>query len=225
MPPPPRGEGSFVKPWVKELSCVALVAATCAIALPRALMPRAAAAHRAPQRRARATAATPVTARAPAPAAVAPPAAAPLDDEPAGAPHDVAQGRASRHGAGAATPSLPRGVTYANRRWVADLRVLPPVRSALAGASVAPPGEGDAREGYQVLSTDHMGLLRAAGVRPGDVLVGVNGMPLRNPDDALDALSQLRGASRATFEFQRGAARYHVPVELVGRDVGQALRL
>lgn len=216
-----------MKPWVKELSCVAFVAATCAIALPRALIPRSAAAHRAPPRQSVARDETTVTPLPLAPStAVEPTVATPNevpDEVPDEVAHGAAQGRASSRGGGPST--LPRGVTYANRHWVADLRVLPPVRSALAGASIAPPGEDGTREGYRVLRTDRLGLLRAAGVRPGDVLVGVNGLPLRNPDDALDALSQLRGASRATFEFQRGASRYNVPVELVGRDVGQALRL
>ena len=87
--------------------------------------------------------------------------------------------------------------------------------------SLSPPGEQpDATDGYRVTSTDRAGYARAAGIRPGDVLLSVNGHPLRNADDALDALILARRASRISLVFRRGASRYTVPVEIVGRPDG-----
>jgi S1-C subfamily serine protease len=108
-------------------------------------------------------------------------------------------------------------ITQRNGVWVVDLRAFPSVRTALAGTELALPGEGPHGDGYQVLRTDHHGLLAAAGIRPGDVLIGVDALPLRTPDEALDAMARLRRANRATFVFRRGSETFRVPVEVQGR--------
>lgn len=215
-----------MKSWPKELLCVALSAAFFAVAIPRVVLPPLASAQRVP-------AALLASARREAPTsatiAVDSPDTPPTAQQPLAESPDVLDARAARRLRGgsrsARTAPLPPGLSYVDHRWVADMRVLPPPRVALAGVSITPPGEGGVSDGYRVVSTDRLGLFRAAGIAPGDVLVGVDGMPLRSPDDALDALSRLRGATRATFVFQRGATRYQVPVELVGTTPGRPLPL
>lgn len=213
-----------MKTWARELAALALVAAACAWALPRAVLPRTAAppsrilpvAYAAPPppeptraQRSPAAAPTVVTIQAAEPA------------EPADAP--VAPPRGA-HGRAAPPGPVPRGaITRRNGWWVADLRALPPVRSALAGTQLQLPHEGTHGEGYRVVRTDRNGLLATAGIRPGDVLVGVDDHPLRSPDDVIDAVGRLRHATRATFVFRRGGAQYRVPVEVVGRRPGAGM--
>lgn len=219
--------GFFVKSWSKELLCIALSAAFFAVAIPRVLLPPLASAQRVPAGlRASARRDAPTPAEPPAGGAEAPTS---ITQEPLAESPDIADTRPTRRLRGSprhARPApLPPGLSHVDHRWVADMRVLPPPRVALAGVSITPPGEGGVADGYRVVSVDRMGLFRAAGIAPGDVLIGVDGMPLRSPDDALDALSRLRRATRATFVFQRGATRYQVPVELVGAAPGRPLPL
>ena len=88
----------------------------------------------------------------------------------------------------------------------------------LAGVRVAPTGGESASDGYRLLSSDRLGLLSAAGVRPGDVLVAVNGAPLRNPDDALEVLARSRRETHFAFRFRRGSGSYTVPVDILRRS-------
>lgn len=213
--------------WLREVLGIAAVAAAAAFALPRLVLPPAVAhRHRPPARAVEAPAPpAPVITLGDPPAAPDPEPAAPSPPSNALAAPAVPRRAAPRQAAPSPRlASLPRGALSRRAgRWVVDLHALPPVRTALAGAQLQPPGEGAQSEGYRVVRTDRMGLLDAAGIRPGDVLVGVDGRPLRNPDEALDAYSRLHSANRATFDFRRGGARYSVPVELVGRDGGRSL--
>jgi S1-C subfamily serine protease len=85
--------------------------------------------------------------------------------------------------------------------------------AAAAGAHTGAAGAPD--DGYVVRSTDRAGYARAAGIRPGDVLVSANGHALRSPDDALDAFIAARRAGRVSLDFRRGAQRYTVQVQLL----------
>lgn len=216
-----------MKTWARELAALALLAGACAWALPRAVLPRTAApasrilpiAYAAPPPPEPARAPRAPRAPAAAPTVVTIQAAEPADpvDEPE-APPRGARERVAPSGA------VPRGaITRRNGWWVVDLRALPPVRSALAGTQLQLPNEGTHGEGYRVVRTDRNGLLATAGIRPGDVLVGVDDLPLRSPDDVIDAVGRLRRASRATFVFRRGGAQYRVPVEVVGRRPGAGM--
>lgn len=212
-----------MKPWVRELLAVAAVAGTTAFVLPRLVLPSPAGAPTGFTRAAHAE-----TPPSPSPTPVAPPPLPPISwsepgDDDATAPLNTPEeprARVVRRARTQPVAALPGGaLTRRNGWWVADLRALPPVRTVLAGTQLQPPDERDpTARGYRIVRTDNRGLMAAAGIRAGDVLVGVNGMPLRNPDDVLDAVARLRSATRATFEFERGSARYTVPVEVVGRD-------
>lgn len=212
---------------------MAALAAACAWALPRAVLPHPAAApsrlvslahaEPPPPEPARAAAPMPTVVTIHAPGAaddddddVAP---APDDDAPAPGPAVRVRGARER----GATTLMGGAITRRGGVWVADLRALPPVRTVLAGTQLQLPNEGTHGEGYRVVRTDRNGLLAAAGVRPGDVLVGVDGLPLRNPDDVIDAVARLRRATRATFVFRRGGGTFRVPVEVVGRSPGAGL--
>lgn len=97
-----------------------------------------------------------------------------------------------------------------------DLRGVQNPRALLSGMDLVPPGAAGAPDdGYVVRSTDRAGYARAAGIRPGDVLVSANGHALRSPDDALDAFIAARRAERVSLDFRRGSQRYTVQVQLL----------
>lgn len=84
---------------------------------------------------------------------------------------------------------------------------------------LSPPGAAGAPvDGFVVRRVDLAGYARAAGIRPGDVLLSANGRPLRNADDALDAFIASRHANRVALQFRRGDGRFTVNVELLRSD-------
>jgi S1-C subfamily serine protease len=53
------------------------------------------------------------------------------------------------------------------------------------------------------------------GLRPGDFVLGINGIVLLSDDDLRRAVSRLRGRSRALVVVQRGPGRYHLTIPLL----------
>lgn len=205
--------------WWKEFALVALAGAVCGTALPRLALPPTAQARGlrpgfAPQTASAAPRAPTGPSREPrrvvAPVAVAEPLPPPSTEPP---PEEPGTHRAERaHSAAHA----PEGLERARGRWVMDLRGVQNPRALLSGMDLVPPGAAGAPDdGYVVRSTDRAGYARAAGIRPGDVLVSANGHALRSPDDALDAFIAARRAERVSLDFRRGAQRYTVQVQLL----------
>jgi serine protease Do len=50
------------------------------------------------------------------------------------------------------------------------------------------------------------------GVRPGDLVLGINGIPLDGDESLRRAALDLRGLSGALVVVQRGPGRYHVTI-------------
>lgn len=69
--------------------------------------------------------------------------------------------------------------------------------------------------GYFVRSVDQAGLLAAAGVSPGDVIVSVNGEPTLSPDQALMAFALAQHATTITLGLKRGDRTFEVIADVV----------
>jgi serine protease DegQ len=82
---------------------------------------------------------------------------------------------------------------------IADRLGLPDTRGALA------------------LSVQEGGPAAKAGIRPGDVLVRLDGDQLASPEDLLAALRSKSPGQTVTVEFRRGSDRQEVKVQLVAR--------
>lgn len=118
---------------------------------------------------------------------------------------------ANQHAAGIAVqPSVRREGT----RVHIDLHGAEANSDALAGATVLPrdPSLGG---GYVVQSIDQAGLLAAAGIQPGDVIVAVNDMPTRTADEALTAFALARSTPSTTLRLERGNRTFEVVADLV----------
>jgi hypothetical protein len=159
--------------------------------------------------------------------AVAPPPSealpeAPLEPEPepeapAAAQHDEPVPVAATAAAplrSALRPALPPRLSRTRQGWRLDLRGLPSVASLTAGLQLRL-REASAGGGYIVRRLDQGGVLRATGVTRGDVLVGINGRPLLNADQALDALVAVRTARTVSLRFRRGTGEYVVAAEVL----------
>jgi len=53
------------------------------------------------------------------------------------------------------------------------------------------------------------------GIKPGDLLLGINGKPLSDANALQSAVLDLRGRQQALLVVQRGSGRYHIAVPLV----------
>ena len=205
--------------WCKELCWVAALGAFVGFALPRVILP----AHYARAQR--------MPWRAPAPPRAAPPPAEPepgpaveidLDElpespmQPTAAPDDARDAHRGPTARAAAARARGALLQRDRDRWRLDLTGVEHPRAMLAGARIRWLGEDGPGEGYEITGLDRHGLMSRVGIRPGDTLVALNGSPLRNPDEALDAYIRARGASRIDLTLARRGARYTVPVTVRG---------
>jgi serine protease Do len=83
----------------------------------------------------------------------------------------------------------------------------------LLGMELREPGEEGG--GYRVKEVRPGSPAHKIGFQPGDQLLAVNGVPLRNSDDFRRAILDLRGRGRALVVVQRGGGRYHVALPMV----------
>jgi serine protease Do len=67
---------------------------------------------------------------------------------------------------------------------------------------------------FEIREVDPGSQAAAMGIRPGDALLGINGVALTSEDDLRRAVSRLRGRSRALIVVQRGPGRYHLTIPL-----------
>ncbi|MDE2149674.1 MAG: type II secretion system protein GspC [Gammaproteobacteria bacterium] len=62
---------------------------------------------------------------------------------------------------------------------------------------------GGGQLGYRIYPGPNTGMFQAAGLRPGDLVTAVNGVPLTDPGKTLQLLSQLSNAGQVTLTVQR----------------------
>lgn len=216
--------GPAVRRWCKELCWVAALGAFVGFALPRAILP----AHYARAQRMpwRPPPAAVVAAAAAADAPVGPAEEIDLDELPESPPTRPTAAGADDAPDGSAAPAAraPRPAEAARNgllrrdrdRWNLDLTGVEHPRTLLSGARIRWLGEDNSGEGYEITGLDRNGLMSRAGIRPGDTLVALNGSPLRNPDEALDAYIRARSATRFDLTLSRHGSRYTVPVTVRG---------
>lgn len=79
--------------------------------------------------------------------------------------------------------------------------------SALArSARIIPAREGDAFVGFKLYGVRPQSIVAALGLKNGDLLRTVNGLPLATPQQALEAYTALRNAPSFALELTRGGA-------------------
>ncbi len=71
------------------------------------------------------------------------------------------------------------------------------------------------RGGYLIREVRSGSYAHRKGFQPGDLLLGINGLLLRDPDALRRSVLDLRGRDRALLVVQRGTGRYHVTIPLV----------
>ncbi len=81
-------------------------------------------------------------------------------------------------------------------------------------ANVQPVMEAGTLKGYRIEPRQNAALLTQAGLRPGDVVVGVNGIPLNDAARMGDVLKQLSSAGRLDVEVERAGRTERIAIDL-----------
>lgn len=98
---------------------------------------------------------------------------------------------------------------YVTRGWLgAELQVVP---SDIAAAAELEEG------GVLVAAMLNRGPAAKAGLRPGDILISVNGSPLRDPHQAINMVAQIQPGATIEIELLRGWQRFVVEAEVAQR--------
>ena len=79
---------------------------------------------------------------------------------------------------------------------------------------VAPAMENGKLAGYRVNPGRDPAQFTKFGLKPGDVITNVNGIPLQNPQSALELYNVLRSARDASITVQRGSESTQLHVSL-----------
>ena len=99
-----------------------------------------------------------------------------------------------------------------SQRFVRDLMDQP---ESVAGEARAVPRRRDGRaSGFELVGVRHGGLLGELGVRSGDVLVGVDGTPVRSANDTLKVYARLLESSHLSVELERNGRRRTLEIDL-----------
>ena len=215
-----------VRGWCKELCSIAALGALFGFAVPRVILsahyPRA---QRMPWRAPAVVVAPTLTVTPPGPAEeidLDDLPESPLDSaassagDPLAAPGESADRRRSSARDDAAESPPGTLLRRDHDHWNLDLTGVEHPRTMLSGARIRWLGEDGSGEGYEITGLDRNGLMARVGIRPGDTLVALNGSPLRNPDEALDAYIRARGATHFNLTLARRGAPYTVPVTVRG---------
>jgi general secretion pathway protein C len=83
-------------------------------------------------------------------------------------------------------------------------------QSLVSGVGLTPRTDGGKVTGLVVSAKDDGTMLRAAGLKPGDIILNVNGNPVRSPSDLA---SQFRPGARLSVDVERGAQK--IPVAII----------
>lgn len=68
--------------------------------------------------------------------------------------------------------------------------------------------------GWRVFPGSHRNLFRAVGLKPGDLVTSVNGIPLDSPSHGIKAMNALKQASQVTLTVNRGGRTHSLNVNL-----------
>lgn len=79
---------------------------------------------------------------------------------------------------------------------------------------VQPVNTGNGLSGYRIYPGRDRAIFTAAGLRPGDVVTSVNGVPLSDPAQSLQMLSDLSSASQLNLTIDRGGQPQNLSLSL-----------
>jgi len=70
-------------------------------------------------------------------------------------------------------------------------------------------------QAFEIIAVDRRSAAATMGLRPGDFVLGINGVALHSEEDLRRAVARLRGRPRALVVVQRGPGRYHLTIPLM----------
>ncbi|MGH7105784.1 MAG: S1C family serine protease, partial [Acetobacteraceae bacterium] len=107
-------------------------------------------------------------------------------------------------------------------RIVAELRAEGRIRRGWLGVAVGSlAGPDAASSGVLVNAIVPGGPAGRAGLRPGDVVLEVNGTPVADPDAMIRAVASIRPGRRVRLLISRGGRRFDLPVTIGVRPANE----
>ncbi len=115
--------------------------------------------------------------------------------------------------AGRAGPAMARAMPERGSNGaMPPADVMQNMEQFLGRARVVPYFKGGEPYGFRISNVDNDSPLYGVGVRSGDVIRSVNGIPVRSPEDAFKAYQQLGDLSSVQVELERGGSSLSVTV-------------
>lgn len=122
------------------------------------------------------------------------------------------QGPASRIGRAGRSPRFPAGSSLANAGNVPE--AMKNMDQLLGNARVVPYYRGGQPYGFRVSDVAEGSKVYELGVRTGDIIKSINNVPIRTPQDALNAYQELQNNTNAQLEIERQGSTTTVSVPL-----------
>lgn len=111
-------------------------------------------------------------------------------------------------------PSQPQAATSSmNLKQYRDALLNDP-RSVTDMLSIQPVSDNGSFQGYKLQAGRDPEFMTRHGLRPGDVVVGVNGQALDSPAKGLSALKELSTATSINLEIERNGVRMQIPLAI-----------
>ncbi len=119
--------------------------------------------------------------------------------------------KGAKGGPGPSAPSIPIGGMAGGGDMSSAMQNM---EQFLGNARVVPYFKGGEPYGFRVTNVDNSSPLFGLGVRSGDVIKSVNGIPIKTPEDAMKLYQNMQNISSANVELERHGATTSVNVPL-----------
>lgn len=121
-------------------------------------------------------------------------------------------GLASRNGRAGRSPRFPVGTSVASAGGIPE--AMKNMDQLLGSARVVPYYRGGQPYGFRVSDVAEGAKVYELGVRTGDIIKSINGVPIRTPQDALNAYQELQAGTSVQLEIERQGSTTTVNVPL-----------
>ncbi len=122
------------------------------------------------------------------------------------------QSLASRTGRAGRSPRFPAGTSLAGAGGIPE--AMKNMDQLLGSARVVPYYRGGQPYGFRISGVAEGAKVYELGVRTGDIIKSINGVPIRTPQDALNAYQELQNSTNAQLEIERQGSTTTVSVPL-----------
>jgi general secretion pathway protein C len=127
-------------------------------------------------------------------------------------PEETSGKKGAKGGPGSSAPAIPIGGMSGGGGDMSS--AMQNMEQFLGNARVVPYFKGGEPYGFRVTNVDNSSPLFGLGVRSGDVIKSVNGIPIKTPEDAMKLYQNMQNISSANVELERHGTTTSINVPL-----------